>query len=265
MSMTLKLVDRLLALARNYQQVGRELEALHVLYRLSRIRELPAAVAEETQARLGEIQLRRGRYRRARRHLTAALLYQPHNARYHFLMAKALDADEKRGDPTRAAEHYRKSLEIDPHQPQCLRDYGRLALRLGDAAAGLKALRRAVELEPHDPEVVADLVDGLQQAGRQEEVPGVLQAAQFRNRHDRRFRQLWQDYQFDRLREAQAAQRADQVEAEEDEPVLLPFVRPAEVPALMSGPKLLRQDAAARPAAPHTSRFPRLPGQKHAQ
>ena len=58
MSMTLNLVDRLLAAGRNLHKLGREQDALHIFSRLSGFRQLPAEVAEETQVRLAEISLR---------------------------------------------------------------------------------------------------------------------------------------------------------------------------------------------------------------
>src|SRR5205085_12150258 len=131
MSRTLNLVDRLLAMGRNFQHIGRDQDALDVLSRLASFRELPAPAAEETQFRLGEILLKRRKYTRARRHLAAALLHDSENSRYHHLMASALSAGDKR-DPKRAAEHYRRCLEIDPKQPRCLGEYGLAALREGE-------------------------------------------------------------------------------------------------------------------------------------
>src|SRR5262245_10936674 len=122
MSTTLNLVDRLLARGRHFQEIGRDHDALQMLGKLAGFRELPAAVAEETQARLAEINLRRKRPRKARRHLTAALAHQPESARYHYLMARAVEAD-RRGDPERALEHYRRSLAINPDQADCASEY----------------------------------------------------------------------------------------------------------------------------------------------
>src|SRR5205823_2015918 len=113
MSRMLNLVDALLSKGQRLQALGREQEALHILKTLSGFRELPGEAAEMTQAVLAEMYLERGRYHKARRHLTAALRHRPDCARYHFLMATALRADGH-GDAERAAEHYRRSLELDP-------------------------------------------------------------------------------------------------------------------------------------------------------
>ena len=100
MNTTLNLVDHLLALGRRYQELGRHRDALRLLTRLSGFQELPAEAAEETQARLAEIHLKRRRYVRARRCLTAALRHRPECARYHYLMGNATIAEQMfRHDP----------------------------------------------------------------------------------------------------------------------------------------------------------------------
>src|SRR5579862_5926441 len=141
-SRTLGLVDHLLSRGRYFQQLGRTLDALRILGRLTGFRELPPAVAEEAQFRLGELQLRRKKHARARRHLAAALRHAPDNPRYHFQLARALESDRD-GDLARAAEHYRNSLALDPAQTDCLCAYGRLALRLGRTEEALDCLRAA--------------------------------------------------------------------------------------------------------------------------
>src|SRR5262245_7487701 len=142
MSRTLNLVDNLLAMARNYQELHRDREAVRLLRRLASFPEMAAQVVEEVQLRLGEIYLRHKNYRRARRHLSVALLYGSQNPRYHFLLATAFDSPV-RPDARRAFEHYRISIRLDPEQPRCLADYGLLALRLGKLRTGLTALKKA--------------------------------------------------------------------------------------------------------------------------
>lgn len=244
MSMTLNLVDRLMAKARNFEYLGRDHDAAIVLNRLSRFRLLPAKVAQETQTRLGRIYLDRRKFRKARRCLTAALSQQPDDPRSHYFLASAYaEADD--GDQQRAAEHYRKSLALDPDQPDCLCDYGQLLFRLGDVAEGLRCYYRAAELAPHDPEVLSMLVNGLEEEGRFVELKRILQIALFRNARDARFRQMWVDFQFRRAWQEQR-RRLDATTSEEQEPVVLPFAWPAL--------KLVRQDAPESPAQPHASR-----------
>jgi len=265
MSRTLNLVNGLLARGRHLQQIGREQDALHMFERLAGFQDLPEQVAEETQVRLAELLFDRGEFQSARRHLTAALVQKPTSARYHFLMASALESDEK-GDDRRALQHYRMSLDLDSDQPERLGEAGMLALRLGKVVEGLKWLRRAAELAPDDPEVVARLVEGLHEIGRPEEARLTLRAALFRNPRDGRFRKLWSDFHFHELREEQETIRETRWETigEEEKPVLLPFLRPVSAPA-QAGRKRVRRDPATPLPPPHMPRRGRLPNHKHAQ
>jgi tetratricopeptide (TPR) repeat protein len=249
MSMTLNFVDSLLAMGRKYQDLGRDQDAWVILNRLAGFREVPAKAAEEAQVRLAEIQLRRLRHVQARRHLTAALALRPDSAYYHYLMATALDTDKK-ADSERAAAHYRRSLELDPDQPHCLSEFGRLGLRLGQTEEGLRALRRAADLAPDDPEVVARLAEGLSQAGLPDEARRAVQAALFRNPRDLRFRKLWSDIQFHQLRDRQQEAQQD-AEARAGRPQLLPFVRPV-APRC----RVVRRDTAVLPRLPGSAPLP---------
>ena len=161
---TLNLVDHLLSAAARCQEQGRLREALRLLTRLAGFRQLPADAAEQTQARLAELQLKRRKYKRARRHLAAALQHAPDAARYHYWMATALVHDRD-GDLERAADHYRRSLELDPTQLKCQYEYGLLQVRLGRTEEGLERLRKAVEQAPGDADAVAKLAKGLRLGG----------------------------------------------------------------------------------------------------
>lgn len=258
MSKTLKLIDRLLTMGRNFQALERHREALRVLGRLAAFRELPAEVAEEAQVRLAELLLRRRKHQRARRHLAAALLYRPDSARYHHLMATALDTRTDDGDSERAVEHYRQSLELDPKQPRCWSDYGLLCLRLGQVVTGLDALRQAAEQSPDDPFLVGRLVKGLCRAEQIDEARRVLLAARFRNSADSRFTQLYNDFMFRRLRKQQTvARRQAPPLPESGRSVCLPFVRPtaSASPTAMEG-KLIRLDQAAPQSGTHMPHRP---------
>jgi tetratricopeptide (TPR) repeat protein len=263
MSMTLNLVDRLLARARHLRGLGRTDDALALFERLAGFRDLPGAAAEETQAQLAELHLRRRRFRRARRHLTAALQYHPDSARYHRLMARAVNGGAA-ADPRRALGHYRRSLELKPEQPRCLCAAGGLALQLGRREEGLAWLRRAVELAPDQPDVLRQAAAGLRQANEAGEALGVLQAARFRNPHDGRFRRLWEEFQFQQLRREQETARVHD-DCGEEGPVLLPFARLTAAPAAAREKKVIRHDAPAPLPPPHGASSTRLPPQRHAQ
>jgi tetratricopeptide (TPR) repeat protein len=256
MSRTLHFIDRLLAIAQNLQVLHRNREALHYLRRLAAL-ELPAAIGEEVQARLGEINLHQGQYRRACRHFAIALLYQPESANYHWQMANALRKGRYR-DLDRAATHYEKSLAIDPEQPRCLADFGSVCLRLDRTDEGLAALMRAVDLAPNDAVIVSKLLRGLCRTDRKEEALDVLRAARFRNPRDGRFRRLYNNFMFDRLHEQQESQRQDQTE--EDSRMILPFALPEK--SDRSQPEI-REDDAQPLAGPRSRRRSRRPGWKH--
>jgi tetratricopeptide (TPR) repeat protein len=223
---TLNLVDRVLDLGRRYQEVGRHRDALSILTRLAKFRHLSSDAAEETQARLADIYLKRRKYKSARRHLTAALRHQPDNARYHYLLAAALSGEEG-GDLERAGEHFRRALELDPNHIHCLADYGQLLVRLGQNEEGLARLREAADRAPDDIEVLSKLLKALRLCGRTEEARSVLQCALFRNAHSPRFRKLWDEFRFHRARRRAEAERREGGHEGEigEQPVLLPFVR----------------------------------------
>lgn len=238
---TLNLVDGVLAMGRRYQEVGRHRDAVAVLTRLSHFHDLPADAAEETQGRLAEIYLKRRKYKQARRHLTAALRHQPKNARYHYLLATALCAEEGAA-PERAGEHYRRALELDPGHAKCRADYGHFLLLHDQTEEGLAQLQKAVDQAPEDVEVLGKLVKGLRLSGRSEEARSVLHRAMFRNMRSPRFRKLWNEFRFQQARRRRDAEHLQQSEdrAEGEQPMLLPFIRVVdEVPQSSDCPTIL--------------------------
>jgi Tfp pilus assembly protein PilF len=262
MSRTLNLAERTLAQGRNLHELGCDGDALRILGRLAAWRQLPSAVAEETQTCLAEIRLSHQQFAQARRHLTAVLLHRPDDARGHYRLAAAFDADEK--DQAQAAyEHYQRSLQLDPDQPDCLGDFGLLALKLGKEEEGLRALRRAVELAPDEPRITGKLIDGLCQCGRLEEARLTLRAALFRNSRNYAFQKLWNDFRFERAYETQqAAQQIAGRSSEGDEPVFLPFLRLAGTRTPKT--QRVRRDGASPLSPPHSPRQARIPDRKHA-
>lgn len=259
MTATLNLFDQLLAMGRRYQDAGRNFDALRVLGRLARFRDTPPETAEETQIRLAELALKRRKFARARRHLAAALSYQPDSARLHHLMGTATQADD-RGDLDSANAYFRRAVELDPEDVPCLADGGLLAVRLGQTEEGLTLLRRAAEREPGNADVVAKLVKALRLAGKCDEARSVLRESLFRNPRSPRFRRLWEEYQFQQTRRSQEGQRRRRRQRDAgDVPVLLPFVRKADTP---SGPRV---DGPATVGRPHLSRPARRVDQRHVQ
>jgi tetratricopeptide (TPR) repeat protein len=259
MAKTLNLCECLLQMGRDWQSVGRLVEAARVLQRLAGFRDQPAAIAEETHARLATIFLQIRDFKKARRHLTAVLFFRPSHAPYYFQLASALHNDDT-VDPVRAVRYYRQALRLDPDQPRWWTDLGRLLLQIGKTQKGVTALRKAVALDGDDPVIVARLVEGLCLADRAGEAQRVLRDARFRNQRDPRFRKLWNDFQFRQVQESQAEPPGA------PEPVILPFVRRASVPAPAAAQlpgRIVRMDEASK-STPHLPRPAWLPDTKHA-
>jgi Flp pilus assembly protein TadD len=250
MMVTLNLFTQLLARARNFHDGGHSLHALSILRRLASFRDLPADVAEEVHARLGEAWLRRRRFRRARRHLTVALRHRPDCARYHFLLGLALHHDPA-GDLARAARCYRRCLRLAPDHLRCLTEAGLLALLRGRHDKGLDLLRRAAESAPDDAGILDKLVQGLCQTGQSEEAVRLVRSALFRHPRCPRLRRVWIDLEIMLLRRRQETARARQDPT--DGPVLLPFIRL--VGKLTPSPKTGGEDEPAALPGPHLVRI----------
>ncbi len=260
MDHTLNLFDHLLAEGKRFQSLGRHRDAGQAYARLAGFRDLPAPVAEEAQLRLAEMALKRRRFAQARRHLSAALHHQPDQARYHFLMATAMQADE-RCDPEQAAEHYRRALELSPDHVRCRCDAGLLALRLGRTDEGLALLREGAERAPDAPEVVGKLVKGLLLAGQVDDARQAIRSALFRNPRAPRIRKLWADFQLQMLRRDRETAEASR--DREEGPVLLPFLRLHRE----TGPEAegVRQDEGAPLPPPHQPRLLRRSSRRRVQ
>jgi tetratricopeptide (TPR) repeat protein len=263
MSRTLNFCDHLLGQARKYHALGVDDRALRILGSLARLRDLPAEVAEETQVRLAELLLQRRRFAQARRHLTAALAQQEDNSRYHYLMAWAIE-DDHRGEPARALEHYRRCVQLDPHNAHYHAEAGLYALRHGESELGLSWLRRAVELASDDVDVIGQVVRGLQDAGQMDEARQMAREALFRNSGDRRFRQLWNDARFQEQHRRQQRARQQRVirGAIAAGRVCVSFEQMTVQTA--SGRRVLRKDGPSRRPAPHFLRLARVSDRKHA-
>jgi tetratricopeptide (TPR) repeat protein len=259
----LNLVDELLSRSRRFQQLGRFDEALNLLTRLVGFHELPVYAAEEIEIRLGELSLRRRNYKRARRHLLAALVHQPDNARAHYLLANAFSRG-RRPDAQRALAHYRRSIELEPDHAIRLCAYGLLLVRLGQAQNGLRHLRRAVEGAPEDVSILKQVIKGMQLANHAEEARRLLVTARFRSPRDRRLLALWNDLHFHQLRRDQQTTLHRSPSITSDDPVLLPFLR------LEGGPVLsrrasVRRDGPSGTPPPRGLLHIRRPDQRHAQ
>lgn len=257
MSTMLNMAFSLLARGKQLQALGRVTDARRLLSRITQLPDVADDVAAEAQVGLARLASDRRCPRRARRHLTAAICHQPENAAIHYLLGSNLAADP-RADQDRALEHFRKSLSLDPHQPRCLGECGLLMIRQGTGDEGLALLRQAVECGPDDPEILKYLVDGLRLLGRSEDALRELRLALFRNSRDARFRKLYHDFQFKRLRRSQTMDRTRKA-APVEEPILLPFARENPLPQTFEHDgKEYRRDAASFKLSSHHLGSPRL-------
>jgi tetratricopeptide (TPR) repeat protein len=253
MSRTLNLVDCLLTSARNLHRLGRADDALDILRRLVRFRNMPADAAAEAHSLLAKLYFKQDDYRKARRHLVTALTFQTHCADFHFRLALAIEADPE-ARPDRARGHYVRALQLDKKNAHYWLDYGLFLLTLEDRQRGLRALRRAYALASSDPDILSRVAEGLRQEGLADEARIKILAVLFQQPRDRRYRALWQEHQFQMLYERQQQQRRERTAAVIAAPVLLPF-EPVEAEGryVGLGSKILRFDRPAKLSEPKTS------------
>lgn len=248
---TLCLYDELLARGRRLRQAGQPHLAAACCERLLALAGVPGLIAAQAHQIIGEIALKRRHYRRARRHLVAAVRLAPEGPRGHFLLGLSCSQDEA-GDPRRAARHFRRALRLAPHLPRCRGELGLVLLRLGETDEGLAQLREAARQAPEDAAATGRLVRGLLRAGQFDEALVAVRAARFRAPRCERLHKLWVDLQLAALRRDRDAAAAL---AGPGEPVVLPFLRAyAEPPAgvtrhaahVLKGPRLVRLRRQAR-------------------
>lgn len=225
MSKTLNLFDQLLSRGQQCQHHGLDREATGFLGKLASFRSLPPDVAEETQVRLGELAFGRRDFKQARRHFAAALTRRPEEAEYHYLMAIAIEED-KELNQAGAGRSYRQAIAFDPDNPVFLADYGQYLIACGKAGAGLRFLRQAAQAAPDDAEILSQVADGLRSQNKVDEAGKMLQLALFRNSQDDKFRDLWDKHQFQVLHQSQQKATLPPDVKGDEEPNLLPFVRP---------------------------------------
>lgn len=264
MSTTLNFADHLLSFGSKLQDMGRKQDAMRVLGRLSRMRDLPSRIVHESRRRLGELYMDSQRFPEARKHLRVALATEPEDCETHYLMAQSHEMDE-RGDAHKALAHYRQALAADGDQPYCLADYGRLALDHGKTEKGLAALRKAAELAPDDAEILGQLVNALVECDQLDEARRVARNALFGHSRDAGFRKVWSDLQFQELRLSQQRFTTNRASKHTNDPVILPYLGVTkDEPATPVGSKIIRHDGPSLPRPPHAPRLGIYSDKKHA-
>ncbi len=221
MSKTLNLVHDLLHRARRCQELGLHDQAKNAFQRLAEFRRLPAEVAEETQVRLAELYAKEDDVFKERQHLACALAQQPNNADYHFRMAQAYRDDEDAPDE-KALPHLRAAVRIEPDNSRYLAELGSLLMRLEQPGQGLRLLKKAHELADDDLDILEQLADALIAVDRADAARELLKTAMFRHSSDRRFRDLYRDFQFRAVADDQTSKAS--IAFPDNSPVILPFV-----------------------------------------
>jgi tetratricopeptide (TPR) repeat protein len=192
MSRHLNLAEHLLSLGQRYLSLGRHQEALRAFGGVVRLDPVPGELAQQAQAELANIHFRRNQFRRARRHLHAALAHDPSCARYHHQMAISLE-DE---DVQRALGHYARAVELEPNSAEFHCDFGLCLLSLAEVQQGLQHLQRAVHLDPDEPGFLRQLMRALVDADQLDAARSAVLAALFGHPQDQRFKGLWQEFRF---------------------------------------------------------------------
>lgn len=253
MNPSINLLERLLAQGRRLLDMGRRIDARRRLEKLLAFAEVTEAQRVEAHRMLGEIYADAQCFRKARRHLVAALGLNPNSAEIHFQLALTLDLDPDI-EPKRAAKHFRKALENKPDEARYWSGYGQICLRLGKDKAAYGAFIAAADLAPNEIDIIDEIADGLCFLSREEEARSVLMAARFRLGHAADLERLWNRFRFLELhRKQQAARRSK--ELAEGAAVILRFVPAKETSEPKGESGILRYDRPSRPA-PHSTRQP---------
>ena len=256
MNPSINLLDRLLSQGRRLLFMGRRIEARRRLEKLLALPEVSESQRIEAHQLLADIHLDVQCYRKARRHLVAALGLRPNCADTLYRLAVTLDLDPG-ADPKRSAKYYRKALENKPDEARYWSGYGQICLRLGKERAAYGAFVAAADLAPNDTDILDEIADGLCFLGKNEDARSVLTAARFRLGHDAELEQLWNRFRFLELHRKQQATKRQKA-LDEGAAAVLPFVPSKATSGAPKGePGILRHDRFSQPA-PHAARLPGL-------
>ena len=193
MNEPLVLIDQLLAKVRQLENQGCQQEAQRLLTRLANFRDLPEPVALEVRNRLARLFLRQHRFGAARHHLTAASAPAP--PCLHPLFAGPRRQTACPEDLQRAADHLRQAVQLAPRRPRYWVAYGKMLLKQGKLAKGLRCLR-ARKLAPGDVGVLTRVVRGLIRAEQWQEARQTVQDALFLLPRCPAVAKLWSDVRF---------------------------------------------------------------------
>jgi tetratricopeptide (TPR) repeat protein len=240
-------------------RIGRKADARRLLRNVSRQSNPSHRLRADAFCLLAEIELDAGRFRRARRHLAAAIRLRRHADELYVAYSRAVQADPN-ADPRLAVKAMRRAVGIDPFEPRSWAALGTAALNSGDTLLACKAFRRAARLRPDDFDTLSEIADGFLNLDLEGDARAVLTAARFRHSHRADLIAL-----VDRVNFTHALRRQRQSTDRAGAGAILPFpIRPAELPDTELPPVDLRVDRAHNPR-PHLFRlFGRQSGPRQA-
>lgn len=122
-------------------------------YILIRYADVPVYV-EYANAYMRDVFLTLRQLKPAEHHLKKAIVANPGNAHYHYLLGFTYSIAAQW---TKAVKAFRKAIRLEPNNAVYQRDLGWAVFNGGDKIEGLSHLSRALELAPHDVQVVTDL------------------------------------------------------------------------------------------------------------
>jgi tetratricopeptide (TPR) repeat protein len=175
----LSFAEHLLSRARLMLRVGRPAEARRLSRNVLRQPNPSHRLRADAFCLLAEIELEAGRFRRARRHLAAAIRLRRHADELYVAYSRAVDADPN-ADPRLAVKAMRRGVAIDPFEPRSWAALGTAAHNAGDDVLARRAFRRAARLRPDDFDTLSEIVDGFLHLDLEVDARAVVTAARFR-------------------------------------------------------------------------------------
>lgn len=254
----LSLAEHLLARGRRLRSAGFFHEARKPMEQMLSRTDPDSPISADTLAILAEMNLRRGKYKKAVRQLRAALKLLPSCPHFLFLLGKALERRKARVSATQsemeqAASCYLACLENDPNHIEARTALGRLRLRQGLVEEGVSILRHAYQTQPGRYASFLALYRALRLAKAYGQARDLLNEARFRFAGDLRLGVLLGRLEFNRSLRKQRNQNGE-------EPRVLPFLRIADpVPQPDQSPSrptrmFIRLDPPGQPSIPFAMR-----------
>jgi tetratricopeptide (TPR) repeat protein len=212
MDRVISLVERILVRGQKLIHFGKLGEGKKLLLNLLSFGDVPTEKRREAHGLLADLYLEAGLFKKARRHLTAAITLNPLGAEGYFELAQAIERDPE-AKQGRAWKLLRKATRLKPDQPRYWVALGQLSLRLNRTTAALSAFRRAIRLEPGELKLVSAIFDGLMSLDRGDVAQEFLVNCRFRLGRNSGFEAIWKKFRFLEARRDQQSVRWDEGDA----------------------------------------------------